>query len=169
MININIDPAAPGAPVLHEVALHADADLALADLQVALAGAGDFAVEPDWLPRLRHLRAEYERKLEEMALAPSPAMHPAALARAIAAALPRDALVVYDGGHTTFWSNDLTPTYGVHALSRSRHEPTGIRASLCAGAAAAAPGRPVVNITGDGAFGFTLQSSTLRGVTACLR
>ena len=39
LININIDPAALGAPVLHEVALHADADLALADLQAALGSA----------------------------------------------------------------------------------------------------------------------------------
>ena len=37
------------------------------------------------------------------------AMHPAALARAIADALPDDALAVFDGGHTTFWSNDLMP------------------------------------------------------------
>jgi thiamine pyrophosphate-dependent acetolactate synthase large subunit-like protein len=158
LININIDPAALGAPVVHEVALHADADLALADLQVALSGAGDFAVEPDWLPRLRHLRVEYERKLEEMALAPSPAMHPATLARAIAAALPRDALVVYDGGHTTFWSNDLTPTYGV----RTRfHDPgmsqLGFGLPYALALQLLHPGRPVVNITGDGAFGFTLQ------------
>ena len=36
-------------------------------------------------------------------------MHPAALARELGDWLPDDALVVYDGGHTTFWSNDLTP------------------------------------------------------------
>ena len=68
LINVNIDPAALGAPALHEVALHADADLALADLQAALGNAGDLAVDADWLPRLRELRAQYEHKLGEMAL-----------------------------------------------------------------------------------------------------
>jgi thiamine pyrophosphate-dependent acetolactate synthase large subunit-like protein len=158
LINVNIDPTALGAPTLHEVALHADADLALADLQAALGNAGDLAVDADWLPRLRKLRAQYEHKLGEMALAPAPAMHPAALARAIAAALPRDALVVYDGGHTTFWSNDLTPAYDV----RTRfHDPgmsqLGFGLPYALALQLIHPGRPVVNITGDGAFGFTLQ------------
>ncbi len=120
--------------------------------------AENLAVEADWLPRLRQLRAQYERKLEQMALAPSPVMHPAALARAIAAALPRDALVVYDGGHTTFWSNDLTPTSGV----RTRfHDPgmsqLGFGLPYALALQLLHPAKPVINITGDGAFGFTLQ------------
>jgi thiamine pyrophosphate-dependent acetolactate synthase large subunit-like protein len=158
LININIDPDALGAPVQHEVALQADADLALADLQSALGGAGDLAADADWLPRLLSLRAQYEHKLEQMALAPSPVMHPAALARAIAVALPREALVVYDGGHTTFWSNDLTPAYDV----RTRfHDPgmsqLGFGLPYALSLQLLHPERPVINITGDGAFGFTLQ------------
>jgi hypothetical protein len=48
-------------------------------------------------------------------------MHPAALAQAIGQALPADALAVFDGGHTSFWSNDLTPVHGgAHALPRTR-------------------------------------------------
>jgi thiamine pyrophosphate-dependent acetolactate synthase large subunit-like protein len=158
LININIDPTALGAPALHEVALHADAGLALADLRAALGNAGDLAVDGDWLPRLRSLRAQYEHTLEQLAVDPSPAMHPAALARAIAAALPCDALVVYDGGHTTFWSNDLTPAYDV----RTRfHDPgmsqLGFGLPYALALQLIHPGRPVVNITGDGAFGFALQ------------
>ena len=84
-------------------------------------------------------------------------MHPAALAHALGRALPADALVTYDGGHTTFWSNDLTP-----ALEpRTRfHEPGmghlgfGLPAALAL--KARYPDRAVVNVTGDGAFGFTM-------------
>ncbi len=61
LININIDPAALGAPAPHEVALQADADLALGDLLAELLDADRLAVEPDWLPRLRNLRVDYER------------------------------------------------------------------------------------------------------------
>jgi acetolactate synthase-1/2/3 large subunit len=84
-------------------------------------------------------------------------MHPAALADELGRALPRDALATYDGGHTTFWSNDLTP-----ALEpRTRfHDPgmahLGFGLPYALALRAAHPGRPVVNVTGDGAFGFTL-------------
>lgn len=157
LININIDPAALGAPALHEIALQADADLALADLIAALGSADNLAVEPDWAPRLRQLRLDYERKLADMAGDSSDVMHPATLARAVAAALPRDAIVVYDGGHTTFWSNDFTSTHDV----RTRfHDPgmsqLGFGLPYAMSLQLQHPGRPVINITGDGSFGFTL-------------
>jgi acetolactate synthase-1/2/3 large subunit len=85
-------------------------------------------------------------------------MHPAALAQAVGAALPADALAVLDGGHTSFWSNDFTP---VHGPRTHFHEPGmcqlgyGLPAAL--GLALTHPGRPVFNLTGDGAFGFTLN------------
>jgi thiamine pyrophosphate-dependent acetolactate synthase large subunit-like protein len=85
------------------------------------------------------------------------AMHPALLARALGEWLADDALVVYDGGHTSFWSNDLTP-----ALEpRTRfHDPgmahLGFGLPYALALQAASPGRTVVNVTGDGAFGFTL-------------
>jgi acetolactate synthase-1/2/3 large subunit len=85
-------------------------------------------------------------------------MHPAALAAEIGAALPADAFAVYDGGHTTFWSNDLTP-----ALEpRTRfHEPgmahLGFGIPYAHALKLLFPDRPVRNITGDGAFAFTLQ------------
>ena len=158
LININIDPAALGAPAPHEVALQADADLALGDLIAKLGDANKLAVEPDWLPRLRRLRLDYERVLEGLAGEGSAVMHPAALARAVAAAIPRDAIVVYDGGHTSFWSNDFTPVYEV----RTRfHDPgmsqLGFGLPYAMSLQLQHPGRAVINITGDGAFGFTLQ------------
>ena len=84
-------------------------------------------------------------------------MHPAVLARELGDWLPEDALVAFDGGHTTFWSNDLTP-----ALEpRTRfHDPgmahLGFGLPYALALQAAFPGRTVVNVTGDGAFGFTL-------------
>ena len=93
-----------------------------------------------------------------MARDPDPTMHPAALAKAIADALPADALAVFDGGHTTFWSNDFTP---VDAVRTRFHEPgmshLGFGLPYALSLQLQQPGRPVFNITGDGSFGFTMN------------
>jgi thiamine pyrophosphate-dependent acetolactate synthase large subunit-like protein len=157
LVNVNIDPSALGSPALHEVAMQADARLAVDDLLAALPTALP-AVDPGWLPALRAARAACDARLAVMARETTAVMHPAALAHAVGQALPADALAVYDGGHTTFWSNDLTPVYGV----RTRfHDPGMSQLGFGLPYALALqwlhPGRPVFNLTGDGAFGFTLQ------------
>jgi thiamine pyrophosphate-dependent acetolactate synthase large subunit-like protein len=157
LININIDPSALGRAALHEVALHADAALALADLLQALPAALP-AIDGTWLRELRATRAAYDERLAAMARETSAPMHPAALAHAVAQAMPRDALAVYDGGHTSFWSNDLTP---VHEPRTRFHDPGMCQLGFGLPYALALqwlhPGRPVFNLTGDGSFGFTLQ------------
>jgi thiamine pyrophosphate-dependent acetolactate synthase large subunit-like protein len=158
LVNVNIDPSALGQPAVHEVAMQADARQALQDLLAGWTADCAGNVEPGWLAQVRAVRAGYERKLAAMADDRDDTMHPAALARAIAHALPDDALAVYDGGHTTFWSNDFTPVRDV----RTRfHEPgmshLGFGLPYAIALQAQQPGRCVVNITGDGSFGFTLN------------
>ena len=163
LININVDASSLGAPALHEVAMVADAGLALADLLTELGAAGSFAVEVGWLGRMRAVRAAYDTALAAMArsepgdVAGEP-MHPAALAQVIAQALPADAMAVYDGGHTTFWSNDFTP---VHDVRTRFHEPgmshLGFGLPYALALKLLRPDKAVFNITGDGSFGFTLQ------------
>ncbi len=157
-ININCDPSALGLAALHEVGIVADAALALQDILQALGEAPDLAVEADWLPRMRAVRARYDAKLAVMARDTSATMHPAALAKAVADAMPADALAVFDGGHTTFWSNDLTP---VHDVRTRFHEPgmshLGFGLPYALALQLQQPARRVLNITGDGSFGFTLN------------
>jgi thiamine pyrophosphate-dependent acetolactate synthase large subunit-like protein len=157
-ININIDPSALGHPAVHEVAMQADAGLALRDLLAALGAQPQLAVDPQWLPAMRAARASYDAKLAGMAADAGEVMHPAALAKAIADALPADALAVYDGGHTTFWSNDMTP---VHEVRTRFHEPgmshLGFGLPYALSLQLQQPRRAVFNITGDGSFGFTLN------------
>jgi len=160
LVSINIDPSALGAPALHDVALQADARAALDDLLAACgAGLGE-AVARDWLPGLRQARGDYEAQLAALGddAEPGQPMHPAALARAIGEALPAEALAVFDGGHTSFWSNDLTP---VRAERTRFHEPgmshLGFGLPYAIALQAQQPGRAVALITGDGSFGFTLN------------
>ena len=158
LININIDPSALGAPALHEVAMLADAGQALTDLLTALGDEAAATGDAHWLPRLKALRAAYDARLALMTQERAPTMHPAALARAVADVMPSDALAVFDGGHTTFWSNDLTP---VHQVRTRLHEPGMSHLGFGLPAAMALqllhPGKAVFNLTGDGAFGFTIN------------
>lgn len=161
MVSINIDPLALGHPALHAVALQADAGAALDDLLAAWDDGVAARVDVDWLPAARGVRAAYEAKLSALADSATEdgeAMHPATLAREIARALPGDALAVYDGGHTSFWSNDFTP---VHAVRTRFHEPgmshLGFGLPYAMALQAQHPGRAVVQVTGDGSFGFTMN------------
>ncbi len=158
VISINIDPAALGDPVAHEVAMQADAQAALDDLLAALDPPAGLDVEADWLARCRARRMDYSARLEAMAGEEGEIMHPAALAQAIAAAMPADALAVFDGGHTSFWSNDFTPVAEV----RTRfHEPgmshLGFGLPYAMALQLAQRDRPVFNLTGDGSFGFSMN------------
>lgn len=166
LVNINIDAAALGSPALHTVAMQADARQALDDL-LAVLEAEAAATDAAWLPGLREGRATYDRKLAVMAGETQAVMHPAALAHAIGQALPADAFAVFDGGHTAFWSNDLTP---VHTVRTRFHDPgmshLGFGLPYAMALQLLHPGRLVVNITGDGAFGFTLSElDTARRLT----
>lgn len=156
VIQINLDPAALGHNVAHEVALQADAGEALRDILAELGS--DLAVEADWLARVRAARQRDELALARLARETDVVMHPAALAQAVGLALPANALAVYDGGHTSFWSNDFTP---VRAVRTRFHEPGMAHLGYGLPAALALqrqfPDRAVFNLTGDGAFGFTLN------------
>ena len=154
LIQIDVDPGAIGRLRRVSVGLLGDATRGPAPAP----GGRRPPVRRRRMGRLARRRAPAAR--EAMLAAATPVdgvMHPAALAHALGRALPADALVTYDGGHTTFWSNDLTP-----ALEpRTRfHEPGmghlgfGIPAALAL--KARHPDRAVVNVTGDGAFGFTM-------------
>lgn len=157
LVQIDTDPSAIGRLRPVSVGLHGDAGATLQALTTAVGGRRG-AASSDWLDSLVVEYAGYRQQLRALGAQGGEPMHPAALAEEIGAALPADALVVYDGGHTTFWSNDLTPA----TAPRSRfHEPgmahLGFGIPYALALKAHWPGRAVVNITGDGAFGFTVQ------------
>jgi acetolactate synthase-1/2/3 large subunit len=152
LIQIDVEPTAIGAHRPVSVGLCGDAKAVLGQLLEAL---GEPRPRSPWVDELA---AEHRAYLGGLRSLDSDPMHPAALTRALADALPRDTLAVYDGGHTTFWSNDLIPA----TEPRTRfHEPgmahLGFGTPYANALALLRPGRPVVQITGDGAFGFTVQ------------
>lgn len=157
LININIDAMSLGANTPHALGIWADAASALEDLITAL-GARTIPDRSEWLAHLRTIHAGYRTKLDRMSEDDGAVLHPARLGSALGKLLPQDALIAYDGGHTSFWSNDLTPA----TVERTRfHEPgmcqLGFGTPYAVALKLLHPDRPVFNICGDGAFGFTLS------------
>jgi thiamine pyrophosphate-dependent acetolactate synthase large subunit-like protein len=154
LIQIDIDPLAIGRARPVSVGLCGDAAAVLEQLSAPLDGRRG-AAEEEWPAGLVAQWREHRQAMLEGA--GGEPLHPAALAEEIGRALPADSLVIYDGGHTTFWSNDFTPA----SEPRTRfHEPgmahLGFGLPYALALKREFPERCVVNITGDGAFGFTL-------------
>ncbi|WP_322047973.1 thiamine pyrophosphate-binding protein [Paraburkholderia sp. J67] len=159
LIHVDSDPGIIGRNADIALGIVGDAKVVTRQLVAAL-GKGRGAADPAWLDNLAHNWRAYREQLHALAASPPSAaglMHPAALAAAVGEALPHDALATFDGGHTSFWSNDLTPA----RAPRTRfHEPGmaqlgfGLPAALAL--KLAFPDRPVFNLTGDGAFGFSI-------------
>jgi thiamine pyrophosphate-dependent acetolactate synthase large subunit-like protein len=156
IIQVDVDPAMLGRLVPVDVVVAGDAKAVLAQLLDALPAGGDR--DDGWRQSLVDEYREHRAAIEALAAAERGPMHPATLAKELGEWLPPDALVVYDGGHTTFWSNELTPA----TATRTRfHDPgmahLGFGTCYANALKHAFPERTVVNTIGDGSFGFTIQ------------
>jgi thiamine pyrophosphate-dependent acetolactate synthase large subunit-like protein len=156
LIHLDRDPTVIGRLRPAAVGLVGDARAVLDQLLQELAGSGPRS-DPTWREGLRAEHHAHGAHVAALGVGEDGEMHPAQLARALGEALPADALVVYDGAHTSFWSNDLTPVPG----PRTRfHDPgsghLGFGVPYANALALLEPDRPVIDVTGDGAFGFTV-------------
>jgi thiamine pyrophosphate-dependent acetolactate synthase large subunit-like protein len=157
LIQIDIDPTRLGQAAPLAVGLQGDARAVLSQLRDAL---GDEKIDTEPKVWVSALAAAFGAYLEDLGGAPAQidgTIHPAALARKIGELQGEDGLIVFDGGHTCFWGNALTPA----ARPRTRFN-DACMAQLGFGMPFAIalkhlhPRQTVVNITGDGSFGFTL-------------
>ncbi len=157
LIQIDIDPQQMGRNMPVTLGLVGDAHATLAQLLPALAGQ-PLAIDADWTAGLVAERARYRDELARQIDAPAAVMHPGALARGVAGFIGAEDFVTFDGGHTSFWSNEFTPA--LHPATRF-HEPgmahLGFGLPAAVALARCFPDRRSFCLTGDGAFGFTVQ------------
>ncbi|MDD7972180.1 thiamine pyrophosphate-binding protein [Roseinatronobacter alkalisoli] len=159
LIHVDIDPAMIGMVTPVALGIVADARAALGAISDALPQQEPVADVAGWRDGLRAEWKQYQGAMDSgTPLWGEGGIHPAHLSRALAGLLPDDSLVVYDGGHTTFWSNDILP---VHDVRQRFHEPgmgqLGFGTPYALALKASNPEKLVVNVCGDGSFGFTLQ------------
>lgn len=157
LVQIDTDAAALGRNTPVTVAIHADAQAALAALAAKLETHTPTPAATSWRDALT---AQYKDALTA-ASCPDPIdglPHPARYAELLNDLLPQDALVTYDGGHTTFWHNERISA----PAPRTRfHEPgmglLGVGLPYAIGLKSVHPDRPVICTVGDGSVGFTIQ------------
>ncbi|MFJ2694609.1 thiamine pyrophosphate-binding protein [Streptomyces rochei] len=145
-IQIDVDAAALGRvyPALH--ALHGDAGAVLPPLTEAAVRA-----DADWTDRVRRVREEVRAALHD-GIGPQ-----AAICDALAAALPRGAVVARDVTiPSSAWGNRLLPIHDPRANVFPRGGGIGQGLAMGIGAALARPDEPTVVIAGDGGLAVHL-------------
>lgn len=156
LIQIDIDPEMLGLNVPLTLGIQGDALETISALLDYLPA--DTVQVSDWIASLIVERDGHRAALAALADSSVDPMHPAALAREVAKFIGEDDLVTFDGGHTSFWSNDFTPA---HKPGTRFHEPgmahLGFGLPWAIALGICFPARRSFCLTGDGAFGFTLQ------------
>ena len=146
VVHIDIDPAEIGKNVGTTIPLVGDARLVLGQL----AERGISGSWPDWIAELDALRQGGETEYADRA-ARTAAVDPVRFTRALSGLLPGDAVYVADVGQNQIWS-------AKNFISKARFLTTGGMGTMgyslpaAIGAKLAGPDRPVIAVTGDGAF-----------------
>ncbi len=113
-----------------------------------------------WLAEARRLRDEFTAHVEAVAdgQAVEGRLHSRDVVRALAEALPEEASLLIDGGSIGQWAHQLLcgRRYPSHWLTCGRSGVVGYGIGGAMAARLAFPSRPVVLLSGDGAFTFTV-------------
>ena len=104
------------------------------------------------------LKAEPVREIRAEAALPTGALSPLAIAQALAALMPENAVVVDEAITGGFNSYPLTATAAPHDWLQNMGGSIGFAPPVATGAALGAPGRPVICLTGDGSAMYSLQA-----------
>jgi pyruvate dehydrogenase (quinone) len=153
VVQIDIDPARIGLRYPVDAAIVADAALALASLNEALAATVDLS----FLHQAQAWKAEWLEALQAGADRPGTPMKPQRVVRDLNDRLAGDAVITADCGHNT----GLTAQY-VQIKESQAFGVSGTLASMGGGvpyaiaAALAFPGRQVVAVVGDGGLSMSL-------------
>lgn len=155
-IQIDADPMSIGLNRPVDLAIVADARLALAALHDAVGKRIAPRGEPADLARYRQKSAEtMQTGVAYLGSKCTAGVHPGHMVMAVRQQFPAEAITVLDGGNTTLTGVAFHPILSSPSFLYSvkmGYLGTGLPFAL--GAKLAAPDRPVCLITGDGAFGF---------------
>ncbi|MDX1657842.1 MAG: thiamine pyrophosphate-binding protein [Nitriliruptorales bacterium] len=160
-IQVDVDDAAMGRNKPTDVAVLADAKLALGQLLDALDGRQNDQLLSSRRSRLEEYsasRREERRKLDRALEDDREPLHPARVPATAQEVLPDDTVWVFDGGNTTVWANFFHEARTPRSIvSTFKFGMLGAGVSQALGARVAAPDRTVCCIIGDGAFGMHPQ------------
>jgi len=153
-IQIDVHPQELGLTRNLELGICADLRSTLAAFNQTL-GPDPWEPRTAWLERQRSLRHQWQAQLAAVAADHNSPIHPAAFFAELAKALPPNVRYSWDGGDFIHWGRAMLPANIPGGWLRLG--PLGTIGSALPNSVAmqiAAPGEPVVLITGDGSLGF---------------
>lgn len=154
VIEVNVDGEDLARNRLPDVAILADARLALEALAAAVAARGPADYRP-WLEALRDKDATARERVALEATSSDVPIHPLRLCAELARVLPRDAIRVVDGHETLGFARRGLPSYVPRStLTPGVYGTMGVGVPFALGAQVGSPGSLVAVLTGDGAFGY---------------
>ncbi|HVN89586.1 MAG TPA: thiamine pyrophosphate-binding protein [Candidatus Binataceae bacterium] len=154
-INVNLDGREIGHNRAVEVGIIGDAKLVLQQLTEQSRGRFNPKDESAWVAQLgaKH-RSNMERNAPLLHSDATP-IHPLRLCNEVKDVISRDTILVVDGHEILNFARQSIPIFNARcSLNAGPHGCMGVGIPFGVGAKAAAPDKPVVVLSGDGAFGW---------------
>ena len=160
LVHIDISPEEIGRHQKVAVGLWADARLALADLleEVGPDAPAQARMRQGYVAEIQVKKKEWrEKNLERLTSGEKP-VHMARLCHELSLAMPRNGILLADGGFAAHWTGLLydTPAAGRSFIVNRGNASIGYGVPGGIGAQLAAKDAPVVALTGDGGFNMSM-------------
>ncbi|KAL4929563.1 thiamine pyrophosphate-binding protein [Aspergillus undulatus] len=162
LIHVDIDGGEIGRTVPVDLGVISDVGqfVTAVNSQLALQSASSeetgLNIDNDWVTALASLTALPSPYENDTKIGPSGRMHPYHALKEFMTSIPKDAILILDGGECAIWAAGLAHLSSPSAIFKS----TGALGFLgngfgyALGAAIAAPDKKVINLQGDGSAGF---------------
>ncbi|MGO9266408.1 MAG: thiamine pyrophosphate-binding protein [Candidatus Binataceae bacterium] len=154
-INVNVDGREIGHNRAAEIGIIGDARLVLQQLAAEAKGRFNGNTETTWVAQLaaKH-RSNLERSAPLLHSDKTP-IHPLRLCNEVKDVISRDTILVVDGHEILNFARQSIPAFSARSsLNAGPHGCMGVGIPFGIGAKVAAPDKPVVVLSGDGAFGW---------------
>ncbi|HXD89763.1 MAG TPA: thiamine pyrophosphate-binding protein [Candidatus Binataceae bacterium] len=154
-INVNVDGREIGHNRAAEIGIIGDAKIVLQQLGAEARGRFNGKEESAWVAQLgaKH-RSNMERSAPLLHSDATP-IHPLRLCNEVKDTISRDTILVVDGHEILNFARQSIPIFNARcSLNAGPHGCMGVGIPFGIGAKVAAPDKPVVVLSGDGAFGW---------------
>ncbi|HEX8967299.1 MAG TPA: thiamine pyrophosphate-binding protein [Chloroflexota bacterium] len=169
VIQLDIDPLELGRNYPNDVSLLGDARTVLRQLIEASSRSADAAGRAAWQARVSELKAEWRTEVEPFATSDATPMRPERVCQELTQALPDDAVVVVDTGHSGMWTGQMLGLRDPRQMYLRAAGSLGWSFPAALGVKSALPNRPVLCFTGDGGFYYhamELETAARYGINA---
>jgi acetolactate synthase-1/2/3 large subunit len=154
-INVNLDGRSIGHNQAVAVGIIGDAKLVLQQLTDEASGKFDPSQETAWVARLAVKQRTNRERSAPLLHSDATPIHPLRLCNEVKETISRDTILVVDGHEILNFARQSIPVYGAGtSLNAGPHGCMGIGVPFGIGAKVAAPDKPVLVLSGDGAFGW---------------